>query len=175
MMSRFALSFGVFAVAIMTLGCGGPSLPVAKTTGQVTINGNPIEGATVNMATDGNSIIAYGVTDASGNFSMSTAFGGQSYEGAPIGKVTVWITKAQAQGMPTADPNAAPADEADPLAAANKMAKMMEAQGKKSQGGMLLQQKSEIPEKYTSPATSGLDQTIDADPSKNVFNFALDG
>lgn len=174
-MTRFAPGVCMVAMAIMSVGCGGPSLPVAKTTGQVTINGAPIEGATVNMATDGNAVIAIGVTDASGNFSMSTAFAGQSYEGAPVGKVTVWITKAQAQGMPTADPNAAPADEADPLAAANKMAKMMEAQGKKSQGGMILEQKSDIPEKYTSPATSGLDQTIDADPAKNVFNFALDG
>jgi len=173
MMSRLSTGLCLMA-SLALLGCNGASAPVAKTTGQVTLNGAPVVGATVNMASDGNAVIAYGVTDASGNFSMSTAFDGRSYEGAPIGKVTVWITKALSQGMPTEDPNAAPAEE-DPLAASNKMAKMMEAMGKKSKGGMMIEQKSEIPEKYTSPTTSGLDQTIDADPAKNVFNFALDG
>ena len=140
-------------LAATIVGCGGsgdaPNLVAA--TGTVFYQDKPLAGATVTFQVE-KAPISTGLTNAEGKFTMTT--GGRT--GAPLGPAKVGITKAAAtqQDMTAMKPE--------------DMQKMqMENQG------ITPVAKPEIPEKYGNPEKSGLVATLEADGSKNVFEFRL--
>jgi hypothetical protein len=76
----------ICVAALLMSGCGGDSgvaVVTAPVSGKVTMNGQPLEGATVNFVTDNYS--SSGITKADGTYSLPT--------GAAIGENRVFITK----------------------------------------------------------------------------------
>jgi hypothetical protein len=165
MIRRTAL-LALVTLAVTTLGCGKPSAPVAECKGTVKYKDAPVAGATVTMQNADGSMIATGLTDDAGAFTMSTFFGGETYQGAPIGPVKISISKVKSSGV------TAPTDPNDPNAMAKAMEQYMKANGGGA-GGAAGAPQSEIPPHYSNVDTSGLSQTIDADASKNSFDFVL--
>lgn len=138
---------GIFCMGLVGCGgSGGPSLTAVK--GKVTYKGESLAGATVTFMPE-KGTPAIGVTDASGNFTLSTG----GLPGAVEGTHRVGITKATSTNAPA---NPTP----------NDMMKMMK-------GGKMPTAKSEIPGKYATPQMSELEATVTADASKNNFNFEL--
>ena len=94
MRNRTALRWLLGAVLLSGMACGGAGKPV-KVSGRVTLDGQPLAGATVvfNPA-DGKGTIAAGRTDADGEFRLTT-FG--TDDGALPGdyKITVDVDKPQ--------------------------------------------------------------------------------
>jgi hypothetical protein len=127
---------------------------VVATTGTVTLDGEPVGGATVTfMPTAGPPGTA--VTDDQGRYAVQT--GGRP--GAIIGENVVSVSKVSAPAaLPVMPENPTPDD----------MRKAAESKTK------LPAAKSELPAKYGTVRDSGLKATVTADPAKNVFNFALE-
>ena len=95
----------VFPVAFM--GCGGGDLPTTvPVTGTVTLDGNPVEGATVNFMSETENRLASGTTDASGKFTLQTIVGSQTTPGAVVGSHGVAVLKSESGGQMTEDPKA---------------------------------------------------------------------
>lgn len=137
----------LFSVA----GCGGSDAdnpPTYETTGTVTYNGEPVEGAHVTYRSDGDPVhIAYGTTDAQGHFALTTFEKG---DGAVEGKYAVKIMKleektggAEAGSAPPGGPTAAPPPP-----------------------------KSLIPQRYSDFDTSGFTATVTPD-GPNTEQFEL--
>ncbi|TWT39275.1 carboxypeptidase-like regulatory domain-containing protein [Blastopirellula retiformator] len=91
-------SVGIFLAATM-IGCGGSDLPkTSPVTGNVTYQGQPVEGANVIFSRGSYNIangeVALGKTDAEGNFKLTTHIGGeQDVSGAVPGEYKVTISK----------------------------------------------------------------------------------
>lgn len=144
------------ALSVTICGCGGGGgVTLVDVSGTVNYGGKPVAGATVTMTSEKGEL-STGFTDASGKFKMTT--GGRP--GVPVGPKKVGITKA-----------AAAATQVDPQAVKPEDMRKMQMAG----GGTAtdLTPKSEIPIKYADPAKSGLVATVDADASKNVFEYPL--
>jgi hypothetical protein len=87
-----ALQFS-FVVLCLT-GCGSSDITLVEVSGKVTLDGVPLEGATVNFQPSSTKIEApssFGRTDADGRFELSTAAGKQ---GAIPGQHRVRISKS---------------------------------------------------------------------------------
>ncbi len=86
-------------LAATSLGCSSgetallpgrsPTIPVH---GKITLNGAPIEGATVMFFSEKLAITSYGKTDATGNYQLTTYEPG---DGAPVGHYQVSVKKSQ--------------------------------------------------------------------------------
>lgn len=118
-----------------TVGCG-PSRPdTVKVSGNVTLDGEPVEGATVALIPSDGSQPARGVTDASGEFTLTTFEAG---DGAIPGQYTATVTKIDESAAAAAEEASGemdtPTDTEDPMASAKHL----------------------LPMKYSSPSTSGL-------------------
>jgi hypothetical protein len=107
------------------VGCSNDGLVPVK--GRVQLDGKPIEGAAVLFEPEGGGVPATGVTDANGDFTLSTSGRG---EGAATGMNKVSVAK-QVPVLPN----------------------------RKVEEGEIVPMKSETPEIYASPQTSGL--TVD--------------
>lgn len=123
-------------------GCGGSDL--AKVTGKVSYNGQPVAGATVTFM-PASGALATGTTDADGQFTLSTV----------EGEHKVFITKVTG--------GAANAENLTP----DDMKKMQTGDSAASTP------KSEIPVKYNSPDMSELTRTVGSSASENQFEFEL--
>lgn len=143
---------------LLTLGCQPPepTHPTTyKVTGTVTLDGSPVEGATVSFVPGKTGDPAVGKTDASGKYTL-TSFG--DVDGATPGEYKVTVAKygfTEASGG-TSTGEEMPADYAAPSG--------------DDEGG-----KNTLPEKYQSVGNSGLSATVTQDPTQNVFDFALEG
>jgi hypothetical protein len=111
-----AIVVGIFA------GCGSDGLVPVK--GRVLLDGKPIEGAAVLFEPEVGGVPATGVTDANGDFKLSTSGHG---EGATAGLNKVSVAKQ----VPV-EPN------------------------RKVEEGEIVPMRSETPDFYASPQTSGL-------------------
>ena len=80
---RFVCLLGVL---LFLLGCGGQRF--GNVSGKVTLDGEPLAGATVEFSPEGGSP-AYGVTDEHGRYKL---FFSSDQNGAPVGKHRVRIT-----------------------------------------------------------------------------------
>ncbi len=162
-MARGGWNVVVFALAVAVLvGCGGTKseIKTVPVTGVVTLDGQPVAGATVTFSpksADGRA--ASGITDQSGRYTLTTAGAG---EGAVPGSYAVAITKVAAQ-------QAAPAN--DPRAAGGNLspeeAKMIMGQQRAATGAV-----NELPAKYAKADTSQLEATV-KEGEKNEINFEL--
>lgn len=98
-MKYFAISGMLFLFALS--GCGGSS--VAHVAGNVTLDGKPLPDATVTFhPASGTGAIAYGLTDADGNYTLSTG----TEAGLPPGEyvATVQATTAVSPTSSSAEP-----------------------------------------------------------------------
>ncbi len=75
------LILGVVACSIMGCGGGRPTIPTVEVSGTVTMGGQPLEGAEVNLMTDEYAGVA--TTDASGHYATE----------AQVGENTVYVSK----------------------------------------------------------------------------------
>ena len=151
-MGRRLIALGVLGlVGIVFAGCGSGGVGLVGAKGKVLYKGQPVSGASVTFK-PANGPLALGLTDANGEFTMST--GGRP--GVVVGEHEVSITKVAA--TPAAPTPMTPED----------MRKMAMSGGSTSSAP-----KSEIPERYANPTTSKLVASVVDDASKNVFEYAL--
>jgi hypothetical protein len=105
---------------ITIAGCGASNLPTTPVTGTITYDGEPLEGATVTLTPDAGSTgsrSASAVSDASGNFVLTTVFtDGATSEGALAGSYTVRVSKLEVDETSSMD-GMIDTNEGDPSAA----------------------------------------------------------
>jgi len=91
--------FGVSIICVLcviAVGSGGGGAPTVSVSGTVTVDGKPLDGATVvftpvDAAKDGFAPASHGTTDASGKYTLALTMTGKS--GAIVGKHRVTIGK----------------------------------------------------------------------------------
>ena len=157
---RMGVLSGVLVGLIGCSGAGGKGPKLFPVKGKVTYKNQPLAGATVQLISrpvqgkqGSGGQLATGITNDQGEYTLSTG----NRPGAVEGKHQVSITKfAQSQ---VSAKSLTPDDM-------KKMQMEMQKGGKAA-----YTPKSEIPEKFGNPQTSGLEKTVDA--SKNVFDFDL--
>jgi hypothetical protein len=143
---------GLLAVLCMYVGCSGtpagqrPTAPVEVT---VTYKGSPVSGATVTFITAEEPKAATGITNASGVATLTTY---QAGDGAILGSNLVTVTKMEVDPKaekPLKDPSQADVVGFTPLSPL----------------------KSLLPQKYSMPGTSGIEETVVK--GKNSFKIEL--
>jgi len=156
-MNKRSLCFLVSLLVVFSFtGCGGPKYPPTfKTTGTVTLDGKPIEGATVSFYPDGTNKPANGETDSSGQYLMSSF---NKNDGATVGAFRVTVQK-QPKVEYESTPEGTPYDPS---------MESSEPQSLKDMG----QSENSLPKMYADPETSGLTATVVKGDS-NVVNFEL--
>lgn len=135
------------------LGCSGGSGDRPKTVkagGTVTLDGAPVEGASVSFAAQGGGRSAIGKTDAAGRFTVNTT---NTIPGVMPGEYKVGISKEKTEGAMTAE----------------ESQKYFEKTGK---GPPSPKVTNELPDKYENPATSGFSAKVEAGGA-NDFKFEM--
>ncbi|WP_459555132.1 peptidase associated/transthyretin-like domain-containing protein [Lacunimicrobium album] len=145
----------VALLALLLAGCGGgsaDSLSLEKVTGVVTLSGAPLNGATVTFAPKTKGLrTAVGMTDQNGAYALTTI---TPADGAMAGDYAVIVVKVEAgKTSETLDSNDPNYGKGGTYPGASGTAKYI------------------TPEKFSSPATSGL--TASVKEGKNEFNFDL--
>jgi hypothetical protein len=136
---------GLLMIALVA-GCGGPKRPqTVAVSGTVTLDGKPVEGATVGFIPEGGGRPATGTTDASGAFTLTTFEPG---DGAVVGKHSVTVSKVRGSGQQGDQASTASGPGPGPGPGAMPLSGMPEA------GGVKLEWI--VPKKYSEPANSGL-------------------
>ncbi|MBW3598603.1 MAG: carboxypeptidase-like regulatory domain-containing protein [Planctomycetes bacterium] len=105
------LRLSTLAVVVLG-GCGGSGLDTAPVTGTVTLDGEPLSGATVTFVPERTGMEApssQGMTDAQGRYALSVVATGD--EGAVIGQHQVTINVFPEQEDPTDDADLALTEE----------------------------------------------------------------
>ena len=141
---RTLLFFITILTTVFLIGCGtGGGLATVKVTGTVTLDGEPVAGASVRFSpkTEGQGHPGSARTDAKGFYQLSTALG-KDNAGTTPGDYLVAISKVEV------DPNAPP-----------------------PKPGFSEQTRSLIPVRYAQTSTSELTATVENKP--NVINFEL--
>ncbi len=147
-------------VVLGLTGCGGRA-DVAKATGVITLNGEPVPEAKVMFhPKDGGSRTSYGTTNEKGEFKAST-YG--MHDGALVGHHIVTITKIDTKDQVQFD--------ATELAQKGYSGKGYEAMMGPNAAKNRAKQKFIIPEKYSSKDTSGIEVDV---VKGEVNNFPLD-
>jgi len=156
LLSRLCVSFAALLVAWSFTGCGGAKGPkVEYVEGVVTLDGKPLEGASVGYSpvTPSQGLPAGGKTDASGRYRLTAVRGGKPGGGTAVGDYGVMITKSEI--IPPDEPVPPPRLGGPPPDT--------------------IRIRSVIPEAYGEKATSGLQVTVK--PGRNTspeFSFELD-
>jgi hypothetical protein len=149
------------------VGCSGAggSLNSVAVTGTVTRGGKPVEGANVTFVPQGQGArAAFGTTDASGRFSLTTLKPG---DGAIAGLYGVTVEKASATA-----PASAPPAGLDPASPEGMAAARAAYEASKAKGESSPKPEDLLPEKYKTVATSGLKADVQA-AGGNDFTFDL--
>lgn len=150
----------LYLVPLAFLGCGGGApdpYVVHKVTGTVTLDGAPLEGASVTFFPDGSNaekMSASSSTDDKGQYTLTTQ--GVKKQGAVAGKYKVAITKLQGGGELTDE------EKAEAL-------KKSAGSGAMPASGVV---KELVPKKYTNPQSSGFEVVVEANDN-NVHDFPL--
>ena len=162
----------LFIVAFLTLGvacfvgCGSKDKDHRKVSGTVTMNGAPLEGATLTFypqEPSGDS--GGGKTGADGTFTITSSRASEGGTGLLPGEYRVTVTKFEE----LSDPDQEAYDKGEIT--------YEELQERKAKAGAYA--KVEVPELLTPPKyqrddTTPLTATVTDDPKKNVFEFNLD-
>ena len=150
-----SLAIGCLSVSLFILGCG-PDLPsTIPVTGTITLDGKPVEGATVNFLSEEGSVTASGTTDASGKYSLKTFVGDQYVDGAVIGKHLVAVVKTESDGQTISDPKEFMANMASNPAITSEF-----------------KAKNLVPAKYNNPTMSQLKAEV-TEAGPNDFPYEL--
>ena len=148
----FLASFSIMAV----VGYGGPKWPPTyKSSGTVTLDGTPVERATITFYPLDGQKPANATTDANGNYELTSFNAG---DGATPGSFGVAIQKFPAIEIETI-PGGTPYDES---------MNTDEGPSPDSEKDPV----NELPEKYSNHEKSGLSATVVTD-GENVFTFEL--
>ena len=138
------------------VGCGGPKWPPTyKSSGTVTLDGTPVERATITFYPLDGQKPANATTDANGAFELTSFNAG---DGATPGSFAVAIQKFPAIEI-EAVPGGVPFDESNNTDEGPAPGSEKDAE-------------SELPEKYGNREDSGLSATVTTG-GENVFNFEL--
>lgn len=138
------------------VGCGGPKWPPTyKSSGTVTLDGTPVERATISFYPLDGQKPANATTDANGAFEVTSFNAG---DGAMLGSFGVAIEKFPAIEIETT-PGGIPYDDS-----------MNTDEGPSAESEK--DPVNELPEKYSDHQKSGLSATVTAD-GENVFSFEL--
>ena len=149
----FSFSFLLALSLIVFPGCSdGSGLSVEMVEGTITLDGEPLAGATVGFSpADGEGMPAVGRTDESGKFVLTATQGGAAGKGTTAGRYNVSITKEALQREPT-----------------EQERKRMDETGVSPNIPIV----SIVPKKYNNSNSSGL--TAEVVRGKNTFDFALE-
>jgi hypothetical protein len=132
-------------LAMVLCGCGGGGGPkLARAGGVVTYQGEPLEGASV-IFTPQEGPVATGTTDAQGRFQLNT----HGEPGAVVDTHSVSISAYE-----PVNPDAVSTDP-------------------DTEGEVVGEMKSRIPEKYGNPTSSGLSAIVSENAASNDFSFDL--
>lgn len=161
-MLRYALLVA-FGSALAVVGCNQQSgIKTYPVTGTVTYNGKPVSGATVSYMNDADASAprSSGSTDSDGRFSLSTFVGPREVlRGAPSGSYKVAIVKMSAEVQQAAAGSANWENLSEKERQA-QMSNMWQKRNEASRQGAPSKPKSEIPERYGKPESSGLTATV---------------
>jgi len=150
---RLLASLFVFTAAVFCASCGGGEGKLYPVEGTVTLDGQPLEGATVTFANG--PVTGSALTTASGKFKLISA----GKEGVPAGTYKVVVIKKD-----TSANEAASAVAADTHDSGKAYLEMMKQKGMKvgtgGKGGEGVKEKSLVPEKYAKGALP--DQVVPA-------------
>jgi len=104
----FALKFlTVGAIAILGVGCGGPSIKTYPVSGKVEVKDGDfamLTGSSIQLVQEGDETIRpYGDINASGNFTVKTLYKGDIVQGAPAGKykARIMLGDESNEGVPS--------------------------------------------------------------------------
>ena len=151
----------ISCAALLMSGCGGPARPeTAPVTGQVTVNGNPLEKGKIQFI-PANGRLAMGQI-VNGTYSLRTF---EDDDGALLGKHVVTITAMEIsrnKKLPKFEP---------PANATPGQIRVMEAEWLEQHGGRV-KVKWHVPEKYSDSRTSPL--TAEVSAGENEKNFSID-
>lgn len=150
---------GIVLAVIGVAGCGGGGPALEKVNGLVTLDGKPVEGATVSFVPGSGGLFASGLTGADGRFTLNTAApGARPGGGAVAGEYRVTIVKMESSAQRrTDDPND---PNYDPLASVGDNPNAPK------------KPKYLVPQAYGDAAKSGLQATVKK--GTNDVTFALD-
>ena len=160
-MKRNTLLLGMFSLVLITTGCGPAGLPVVHVTGKVTLEGEPVEGASVTFnPMDSAGRLASGSTDTKGEFLVITQ--GATKNGCLPGSYCITVSKyilVDARNNP-----AVFADESEPFDPSKRS-----ASGTRAARPI---PKSVLPDKYRNVETSELNADV-TKRGTNTFVFEL--
>jgi len=152
MKNSLFISICCFIALGCAIGCGSKNpLGVVKVTGKVTLDGQPISGATVSFVpkSEADGQLASATTDAEGGYSLTTA-GAGDIAGAVPGTYSVILRKFEQEDVLGTGEEAT---SQGPSYAAPKVTRI-------------------LPAKYENATTSGLSATVEK-RGQNVFDFDL--
>jgi hypothetical protein len=160
----FAYALALLAT-VFPAGCSRPGPAVEFVEGEVLLDGAPLADATIGFSpAEGAGQGAFGRTDAAGRYRLTSAGGGRTLAGAPIGSYIVTVRKYRNR-LDELGPRPAPDD---PVAAGK-----WDAEAKRLGE---LPPESVIPQAYGEKSTSGLKATVKK--GRNVgpeFRYELKG
>ncbi len=146
------------AVLLAGAGCGGKNKAI-KVEGIVTLDGKPVDGATVSFVPEGgNGHPANGLTGSDGVFHLTTFSPG---DGAVAGDYKITVTRADSDSADTVV-----TDTSDP----NAMKKIMDQVAKKAKESRGSPKKPPIPATYGDPTKTPLSCKI---PTSDKIRLAL--
>lgn len=170
----------LMVVAVAVVGCGPDNgLNLARVSGKVTFNGQPVKNGTVFfMPDEGKGTVgppAVGSITADGSFIMSTESAG---DGAIVGSHLVGITGVEEEPIagtgedvdPEADAGGYMKSKAKVAAATARGASKKEAEYFKDKGGKLFRYL--VPRKFSNPQESGIIAKVEG--GSNTFNYDID-
>jgi hypothetical protein len=147
LIARLRLVGAVVFLGSLLVAAGGCGTKGSRVEGSVKYKGQPVEGANVELRTDGGDLIAVGITDPAGKFRLTT---GQGKDAVPHGTYKAVVSKFEA-------PKATEGVKVDPSSGgmSKDVIKMMAgSMGKKDPP------KNSLPERFGSPKTTTLSVTV---------------
>ncbi|MDR3232702.1 MAG: carboxypeptidase-like regulatory domain-containing protein [Planctomycetaceae bacterium] len=144
----------LFIVTLTIAGCGRRGLQgLAQVSGTITLNGQPLDGATILLFPQADTRSASAISDAGGNFRIATL---NTNDGVQPGNYLISVSKIHLEGdMPYAE----------------KLRLIGEDREKEIPKAI---QMESVPEKYTKPETSGLMVTVKSGRNEKLV-LALEG
>ncbi|MCR9296183.1 MAG: carboxypeptidase-like regulatory domain-containing protein [bacterium] len=160
------------AALALFVGCGSSNPPTAQVTGTVTLDGNPVEGATVLfIPDDASNKAATASTQADGTYALTTFEAG---DGAMPGSYKVKVHKFDLpEGGHNPYGESPTAEDVKPMTQEEELAAMEAAYSAAAAKPSQKEEKAKnaLPQKYADQNTSGLSYTVT--DSGGTYDIAL--